>query len=165
MHITLRAIEPADEPFLWRMLYHSLFVPPEHPPLPPEIVYHPRIASYVAGWGRQGDEGVIAVNAAAGTPVGAAWLRCWSKDDRGFGFLDERTPELTVAVLPEVRGQGIGTALLQSLLASVPPSVPRVSLSVNLDNPAARLYQRLGFVVVQTTSSAWVMHWQRPAVS
>jgi ribosomal protein S18 acetylase RimI-like enzyme len=66
-------------------------------------------------------------------------------------------------VLPEVRGQGIGTALLQSLLASVPASVPGVSLSVNLDNPAAHLYQRLGFVVVQTTSTAWIMRWQRPA--
>jgi GNAT superfamily N-acetyltransferase len=163
MHATFRPIEPADEPFLWRMLYHSLFVPPGHPALPPAIVHLPRVASYVAGWGRAGDQGILAADSAGGTLLGAAWLRRWSKDDRGFGFLDEGTPELVVAVLPEVRGQGIGTALLQRLLELVAGSVPAVSLSVDPGNPAVRLYRRLGFTVVGTAPEALVMRWQPPS--
>jgi ribosomal-protein-alanine N-acetyltransferase len=47
-----------------------------------------------------------------GDPIGAAWLRLWSKDEQGYGFVDVHTPELSMAVRPEFRGQGIGTLLL-----------------------------------------------------
>jgi GNAT superfamily N-acetyltransferase len=162
MHVTIRPIKPGDEPFLWRMLYHSLFVPPGQPALPPEVTYQPRVARYVAGWGRDGDQGVLAVIVDGGAPVGAAWLRRWSRGERGFGYLDEHTPELAVAVLPEARGLGVGTALLKRLLALVAASVPAVSLSVDPRNPAVRLYRRLGFEVVAIEPGSWVMRWRAP---
>jgi ribosomal protein S18 acetylase RimI-like enzyme len=51
-------------------------------------------------------------------------------------------------VVPGREGQGIGSALLARLLAEVEGSAPAVSLSVRADNPARRLYARLGFVEV-----------------
>src|SRR3712207_8949587 len=50
------------------------------------------------GWGRSGDAGVIADDAATG-PVGAAWYRLFGADEPGYGFVGEATPEFSVAVL------------------------------------------------------------------
>ncbi|MDX1545462.1 MAG: GNAT family N-acetyltransferase [Rhodothermales bacterium] len=59
---------------------------------------------------------------------------------------EERLLLIDVAVLPEYRGQGVGTALLRSLIEEA-AALP-VDLSVVRTNPARRLYERLGFAVV-----------------
>jgi len=86
---------------------------------------------------------------ADGLLVGAAWLRLLTGADRGYGTVDDATPELSVAVVPDCRGQGIGKRLLSALLDAAAERYEAVSLSVQADNPALRLYQRLGFEVVE----------------
>jgi ribosomal protein S18 acetylase RimI-like enzyme len=54
---------------------------------------------------------------------------------------------LDIAVLPEWRGRGIGTALIVELVEEASQDGLLLSLHVELDNPARRLYERLGFVV------------------
>jgi len=143
----IRPLVADDEPFLWTALYHALHVPPGADPPSPEIVRRPEIARYVAGWTEQpGDLGFVAE--VDGEPVGAAWLRRWSSGDRGYGFVDEATPELSMSLLPSHRGRGIGTALLRRLLAAAAHESEAVSLSVSESNAALRLYERFGFVVV-----------------
>lgn len=138
--IELRTATVADEPFLWDMLYLALYVPPGEPALPRSVVSDPAISRYVQSWGtRCGDRGLIALIDAA--PVGAAWLRLFPASDPGYGFVDESTPEVSVAVLPDYRGKGIGSRLLQCLLEDIPAAC----LSCHAANPAWRLYQRLGF--------------------
>jgi GNAT superfamily N-acetyltransferase len=53
-----------------------------------------------------------------------------------------------IALLPEHRGRGIGTALLTGLLAEADAAGQTVSVHVERGNPARRLYERLGFVAV-----------------
>jgi GNAT superfamily N-acetyltransferase len=126
------------------MLYLALFVPPGQPPLPKSVLGDPAIAKYVEGWGtRRGDSGLIAL--VQRIPVGAAWLRFFPASDPGYGFVDERTPELSVAVLAAYRGKGIGSLLLDRLLQSVEAA----SLSCDPENPAWRLYIRLGFAPLE----------------
>ena len=73
-------------------------------------------------------------------------MRRFSPGDAGYGFVAADVPELAIAVQEGARGQGIGTRLLQSLLARASEQgAARISLSVNFDNPAANLYRRLGF--------------------
>jgi GNAT superfamily N-acetyltransferase len=81
--------------------------------------------------------------------IGAAWLRLWSGDDRGFGYLDDAIPELAIAVLPAYRGQGAGTTLLSHVLNTARGLFPAVCLSVRADNPVVHLYRRIGFVKVE----------------
>ena len=53
-----------------------------------------------------------------------------------------------VAVLPECRGQGVGEAALRTVLDGAAERGVPTRLRVRPDNPARRLYERLGFVVV-----------------
>jgi ribosomal protein S18 acetylase RimI-like enzyme len=93
-----------------------------------------------------------------GFPVGAAWYRVFSDDEPGYGFVDEGTPELAIAVVPSKRGHGIGDELLKELLAKAKAAgYGRLSLSVEPGNPARKLYERHGFDVVDEGAEAWTM--------
>jgi RimJ/RimL family protein N-acetyltransferase len=83
---------------------------------------------------------------------------CSPQTHPGYGFVDESTPELGIAVSPEVRGRGIGRALLASLIEHARAAqLPALSLSVESDNPALRLYERLGFEKVGRVENAWTI--------
>ncbi len=147
----LRPAEPADEPFLeglvrlaagWRDGTSS--------PLTPQS------EKYVRGWGRSGDYGVVAL--LDGARVGAAWYRLFQAQDRAYGYVRDDVPELTVAVERQARGIGLASSLLTRLLAdAAAQGVPAVSLSVEPENPARVLYERLGFVKVAELAGAWTM--------
>lgn len=145
----IRPATPADEPFLWEMLYQSLYVEEGAAPFPREVLRRPEVARYVEGWGRAGDLGFVAVEGASDIPVGAVWSRLPEGIDKGFACVDEETPELAVAVLPGHRGRGVGTALLKRLLAEASALFPAVCLSVSPENPARRLYERMGFETLE----------------
>ncbi|MEJ7638954.1 MAG: GNAT family N-acetyltransferase [Singulisphaera sp.] len=112
----IRPLISEDEPFLWEMLYQALHVPEGQSAPPREVVRLPELARYVQGWGREGDCGFLASDAITGRPLGAAWLRLPVGENKGYGYIDNDTPELSIAVLPEYRGQSIGTQLLIHLL-------------------------------------------------
>jgi len=111
---------------------------------------------YLRGWGRPGDTAVIALE--SGFPVGAAWYRLFRAEEPGYGFVNEETPELAIAVVPSKRGHGIGDELLKSLLAKAGQAgFEQLSLSVEPGNPARQLYERHGFEVVIEGPEAWTM--------
>ena len=139
--IQIRPSKAKDEPTLWTMLMYAA-----HESSLSAVHVNADLVRYVAGWGRTGDVGVIAER--AGMPVGAAWVRLWSEGDHGYGYVADEVPELAIAVTPENRGQGIGTALLKQLLQMAQGRFPAISLSTQSDNPARRLYERLGFIAV-----------------
>lgn len=153
----IRPLNSADESFLWEMLYQALYVPPGAPPFPPEIVQQPEISRYVAGWGRADDAGFVALLEETLEPVGAVWIRLLQGAGRGYGYIDDATPELTIALQPAARGQGVGTQLLTNMIAAARSQYPALSLSVASENPARRLYQRLGFTVVEQNGASLTM--------
>lgn len=152
MSFVVRPLTAQDEHFLWEMLYQAIYVPEGNTPPPRSILQEPSLAQYVRQWGQMpADLGCVVVDEASGQPVGAAWLRLFSQfaqPEKGYGYVDDQTPELSIAILPAYRGQGVGTLLLNNLLDTASQRFAAVSLSVSSENPAARLYQRLGFVVV-----------------
>ncbi len=142
--MNIRQLKMSDEPFLWEALYCAIFVPPGVLAPDRSIVTVPELACYVQNWMQMdGDEGVIVED--GGTPIGAAWLRCWSSGQRGFGYVDAAIPELSIAVLEEYRNWGLGTGLLTQLIENARNRFDAISLSVSEANPACRLYERLGF--------------------
>ena len=105
MNIDFRALLPYDEPFLWEMLYLALYIPQGKSPFQREVLNEPDIACYVLDWGRPGDWGLLACDGA--TPVGAIWLRQWSGDEKGYGYVSTLIPELSIALLPKYRNLGL----------------------------------------------------------
>jgi ribosomal protein S18 acetylase RimI-like enzyme len=152
----IRPADAGDLPFLRAMLFEAAMWRAGVPRSAiAETVALLEIARYVEGWGRAGDAGVIAVDGEQ--PVGAAWYRLFPADRPGYGFVDERTPELSMGVLAHARGRGVGTALVRALLEQARGAgFEAISLSVEPDNPAVRLYERAGFARVDGTG-AWTM--------
>jgi ribosomal protein S18 acetylase RimI-like enzyme len=144
MSYTIRPLTDTDKVFLRDMLYQAIFVPEGETPPPRDIVEHPELARYIENWGQPDDMGFAAVDNETEQPVGAAWLRLI----HGYGYIDDTTPELSIALLPEHRSKGAGTLLLQQILETAQAHYPAVSLSVSSRNPARFLYQRMGFEIV-----------------
>lgn len=157
MTVDVRALEPGDLELVRNYLFLAIYVPEGEVPPPRSVLEHPDIARYVEGWGRAGDLGLVAWEPGTGLDVGAAWLRLWRRDDPGYGFVDEDTPELSMAVRPDRRGKGIGTRLLSDLLRLADAEYDAVSLSVSDGNPAKRLYERTGFVAVSASGDSTTM--------
>jgi ribosomal protein S18 acetylase RimI-like enzyme len=152
----IQSLKDEDEPFLWEMLYQALYLPEGQAPLPREVIYLPELARYVQKWGSDGDCGFMILDSLTEKSVGAVWLRLLIGNNKGYGYVDDDTPELGIAVFPEYRGQGIGTQLLTHLLES-PFGQSSISLSVSVNNPAVRLYKRFGFEVVSRNDESLLM--------
>jgi ribosomal protein S18 acetylase RimI-like enzyme len=114
------------------------------------------LSRYVDNWGRPGDVAVIAHE--TGNRVGAAWLRIFSPDEPGYGYVDDTTPELSIAVVPSRRRHGLGKELMDALLAAADGAGHEaVSLSVEADSPAVSFYERNGFESVREQEGGLVM--------
>jgi len=151
MDYVIRALTAADEPVLWEMLYQALQTSEGAPSR--EIVGQPEFASYVEGWGREGDTGFLAYDTKHSDELlGAVWLRSPS-GERKQG--EEPAPELAFAVKPGLRKLGLGAALLTQLVKKSPHDA--VSMRASTSNPAVRLYERFGFKIIHESPGAITM--------
>jgi len=150
---TIRAAAPADEPILWDMLFYAANMAEDGATSSAAARSHPYLAEFVADWGRVGDLGVLAIDSTDGAALGAAWLRQLSGPEKRYAAVAEGVPELAIAVSPAAIGQGIGGALLGALLTQARGQYSAVALSVRERNPALRLYERHGFVIVDTVTN------------
>lgn len=94
----------------------------------------------------------------------ADWLVV-SRDGNDIGRLYlERWPTqhriIDIAFLPAHRGRGFGEALLRDLMDEAAAAGKAVSIHVEKNNPAMRLYRRLGFVTAEDKGVHDLMRWQ-----
>jgi ribosomal protein S18 acetylase RimI-like enzyme len=152
--VVYRPATPADVEHVKWALYTALAWNPERDLPPPDVTLeHPEAARYHRDWGRHGDLGVIALE--ADEVIGMAYCRLFSDEDHGYGYVDRDTPEVAIAVRSGHRGRRIGAELLTRLAAAARAGGrERLSLSVEADNPARRLYERLGYRTVSMDANA-----------
>ena len=152
MTYELRAATAYDRAFLWKMLYYAAHMEESGEP-PESALVNPDLVPYVEGFGRDGDLGVIAIEAATRMAAGAAWIRTMPATWPLYRFVDAATPELAIAVEPAHIGRGVGSQMIAHLLTSSAAIYPAVALSVRANNPAKALYERVGFVIVSTITN------------
>jgi ribosomal protein S18 acetylase RimI-like enzyme len=84
-----------------------------------------------------------------GEDVGRLYIERWPSQHR---IID-------IAFLPEHRGKGAGEALLRDLMDEAAAAGKDVSIHVEKQNPAMRLYRRLGFQVEEDKGVYDLMRW------
>ena len=139
----IREMREAEYPLLEDFLYGAIFIPEDFDgEIPRSIIREPELAACIEGFGTLPDDHCLVAEIET-TVVGAAWARIV----RTYGHVDDATPLLSISLLPEHRGRGIGTALMDRLLDQLRTlGHRRASLSVQKANPALRLYRRADFV-------------------
>jgi GNAT superfamily N-acetyltransferase/DNA-binding transcriptional ArsR family regulator len=143
--VSIRDLRGDEVGFLKEMLYAALAWRPGVRLPPVEwVLAHPQVSVFHEGWGRPGDTALVAE--IDGRAVGLVWYRLFTDAAHGEGFVDEATPELAISVVEGHRGRGIGRRLLLAAHERArTDGLARLSLSVDADNPAKRLYVASGY--------------------
>lgn len=160
--VGVRDAATEDAEFLLDMLLEAVNWAGEEKLSRKQLLRDRTLVQYVAGWQREGDLGVVAVDldgpGGLQIPVGAAWLRHFSRTAPGHGYVADDVPEVSIGVVAGQRRRGIGRGLLRALLIRARDAGLRaVSLSVEPGNPAVPLYESTGFAVVGTEGEARTM--------
>ncbi|RZT02171.1 GNAT family N-acetyltransferase [Cuneatibacter caecimuris] len=153
MEYLIRAMKREEFPLLNDFLYEAIFIPKGAEPPPKSITNLPELQVYVAGFGNsERDRAFAAV--VDEQIVGAAWVRMIND----YGHIDDNTPSLAISLYKEYRGLGIGTALLKTLLRNLKSTgYSKVSLSVQKDNYAVKIYEKAGFAIFHENEEEYIM--------
>ena len=153
MDVTIRKIQKQEYPLLDNFLYEAIFIPEGIEPPPKSIISSPELQVYVERFEESKDDwGLVAE--VDGKIVGAVWVR--SMND--YGHIDAETPSLAISLYKDYRGFGIGTAMMKEILALLKShGYSRVSLSVQKDNYAAKMYLKIGFEIVKENEEEYIM--------
>lgn len=86
------------------------------------------------------------------------------RDSQPIGrlYLDRREDEVRIvdiAILPEYRNAGVGTALLRDIMSEAASMDKVVTIHVEKFNPALRLYRRLGFRQKGDSGVYFLLEW------
>src|SRR5580692_9590833 len=140
---TFRTLGSEDQVQLWNWLHIALWDPPPAGLRPREILESPHVRIYAEDWGHPSDVGVVAQ--VDGADAGACWMRLLPLGT-GLASVDEVTPQLGIALLPQFQRQGIGRLMMLAALdAAREAGYKQVSLTVHPENPAIAMYARCGF--------------------
>lgn len=157
MEYEIRHIRQDEWPLLEDFLYEAIFVPEEFKgSIPRSTIFEdPKCRAAFEGFGSRPDDRAF-VATISGEPVGACWVRTTDE----YGHIDDETPSFSISLHKPYRGQGMGTAMISALLDELRDAgYRRASLSVQKENPALGLYERMGFRIVGegADNSEWLM--------
>ena len=153
MGIIIREMKKEEYPLLDEFLYRAIFIPKGVEPPPREIIKGEELQVYVRNFGQQyGDSCLVADK--DGQVIGAVWVRIMND----YGHIDDETPSFAISLLPQYRGQGTGTALMNEMLQTLKQKgFRRASLAVQKENYAVRMYKKCGFEVVDENEQEYIM--------
>ena len=149
----IRSLRKSEIGLLKDFLYEAIFIPDGVEPPAREIVEKPELRVYTDGFGsRKGDHCLVADF--GGKVVGAVWSRIMND----YGHVDDETPSLAISLLKGYRKQGIGSQLMVKILELLKwQGYERASLAVQKANYAVKMYQNVGFNVVDENAEEYIM--------
>ena len=153
MNYIIRNIRGNETDLLKDFLYEAIYIPKGVEPPNKEIVEKPELRVYTDGFGsNKGDYCLVADS--DGKVVGAAWTRIMND----YGHVDDNTPSFAISLYKEYRGQGIGTQLMTKMLDILKENgYKRASLAVQKANYAVKLYEKVGFKIIDENDEEYIM--------
>lgn len=85
--------------------------------------------------------------------AGAAWIRRLNSDHGSNGYINDNTPILSIAVLPQYRGKGYGSKMLDQLILEAGALYEQISIPVLKDSPTIHFYEKHGFILYENGSN------------
>ncbi len=149
----LRKLRDGETDLLKDFLYEAIFIPKGVEPPAREIIYQPELKIYYDDFGTgKADYCIVADD--NGKVIGAVWTRIM--DD--YGHVDDDTPSFAISLYKEYRGQGIGTRMMREMLALLKEKgYKQASLAVQKANYAVRMYEKVGFKIVDENDEEYIM--------
>ena len=136
-----------------QFLYEAIFIPEGVAAPPQSIIENEELQVYVRNFRHEPDDRCL-VAECDGRIVGAVWTRIM----HDYGHISDDTPSLAISLYKEYRNKGIGTKLLEKMIALLQnDGYSQVSLSVQKANYAVGMYQKAGFEVLQETDEELIM--------
>ncbi len=152
----IRELRSEEVQVLEEFLYEAIFQKEGEPLLPKDIIEKPELNAYTADFGGSDDHCFLAE--ADGQIVGAVWVRILAGEPRGYGNIDDKTPEFAISMVKPYRNQGIGTALMNTMIRHLKErGYQQASLSVDRGNYAYRMYRELGFRTIEEQGNDYLM--------
>ncbi|MCI8421122.1 MAG: GNAT family N-acetyltransferase [Clostridia bacterium] len=153
MEYNVREMQPNEYFLLNDFLYNAIFIPQGVTPPPKNIIEQEELQVYVKDFGKQKDD-VALVAEIDGKIIGAVWARIMND----YGHIDNDTPSLAISIYKNYRGYGIGTSLMRNMISLLKyRGYKRVSLAVQKENYAVKMYKRIGFIIVEENSEEYIM--------
>ena len=150
---TIRELKPTEYPLLSDFLYEAIFQPDETNLADKSIIERPELQVYIKDFGKEKDDYCFCAEVDSKI-VGAVWVR----NIKGYGNVDDRTPEFAISLYRDYRGQGIGTELMKKMLEHLSKrGYKKASLAVQKENYAVNMYRSLGFLVVDENTEEYIM--------
>lgn len=153
MNIKIREMSYSEYPLLADFLYEAIFQRDENNLLPKSVINQPELKIYIKAFGEREHDYCFCAEVDQKV-VGAVWTRCIN----GFGHVEEDTPEFAISLFKAYRGIGIGTALMKKMLELLKSKgYKRTSLAVQKDNYALKMYQSVGFEIIDENEEEYIM--------
>lgn len=153
MDYTIREMRTDEYPLLDDFLYQAIYQPDTTNFAPKSIINKPELQVYIKDFGKQKDDYCFCAEVHSRV-VGAVWVR----NINGYGSIDEDTVEFAISVFDEYQKMGIGTALMKKMLEHLKElNYQKASLAVQKENYAVRMYQQVGFEIVDENEQEYIM--------
>ena len=153
MEYTIREMTVMEYPLLNEFLYEAIFIPDGIKPPPKNIIASPELQIYVDRFGASKADFALVAEVEQKID-GAVWVRII----HDYGHIDDETPSLAISLYKDYRKHGIGIAMMKEMLNLLRNhGYKSVSLSVQKANYAAKMYQKLGFKIVNENKDEWIM--------
>jgi len=156
MDYIIRKLKLSEKAILEDFLYEAIFQPEGTNSLSRDIIYTPEIYVFIDNYGLKDD--YCLVTELKGKIVGAVWSRILAGEIKGYGNIDEYTPELAISLMKEYRGLGLGTEMMKQMIQLLrEEGYAQASLSVDKNNYAVKMYKNVGFEVLQEREHDYLM--------
>lgn len=155
--IIIREIKQSELGILGDMLYEAIYQPDKNNLIPRSVLNIPEVNAYICNFGKKKDDYCLVADC-KGKIVGAVWVRIISGDIKGYGYVDDYTPEFAISLFDEHRNQGVGFRLMTAMIDYLRKSgYKQVSLNVKKENYAVKLYHKMGFEVIKDDDEDYLM--------